>query len=85
MAIDYSKLLSGAKNYAKSKATPENLLKAATKFQGKQITTNKAAINGQTEAAPSATATSSTMGKYLPYVIGGLVLLVVVFFVMKKK
>jgi hypothetical protein len=85
MAIDYSKLLSGAKNYAKSQATPENLLKAATKFQGKQKNPNMPAPTGQTEAAPTATATSSTMGKYLPYVIGGVVLLVVVFFVMKKK
>jgi hypothetical protein len=86
MPIDYSKLLSGAKNYAKSKATPENLLKAATKFQGKQMTTNKAAINGQTEAAPSATATatSSTMTKYLPYIVAAIAIVIVIF-VMKRK
>jgi len=85
MSVDYSKLLNGAKNYAKSQATPENLLKVASKIQGKQKNPNKAAATGQTEAAPTATATSSTMSNYLPYVVGGLVLLVVVFFVMKKK
>ena len=80
--MDYSKLLKAGKDYAKSQMTPENLLKASTKFQGKQINPNKAAPIGQTEAAP--TATSSTMSKYLPYIVAAIAIVIVIF-VMKKK
>lgn len=82
--MDVNKLLKAGKNYAKSQITPENLLKASTKFQGKQINPNKAAPIGQTEAAPTATATNSTMNKYLPYIVAAIAI-VIVLFVMKKK
>ena len=82
--MNVDKLLKAGKDYAKSQMTPENLLKASTKIQGKQKNPNT-----QVQGTPNATAQPieqpSTMGKYLPYIVGGLLLVVVVFFVMKKK
>lgn len=82
--MDYSKLLNGAKDYAKKQITPENLLKQASKYQGKQKNPNMPAQTGQTEAAPTATATSSTVTKYLPYIVAAIAIVIVIF-VMKKK
>jgi hypothetical protein len=83
--MNVDKLLKAGKDYAKSQMTPENLLKASTKFQGKQKNPN-APVNA-TQGTPTAQPIeqASTMGKYLPYIVGGLLLVVVVFFVMKKK
>jgi len=84
--MDVNKLLKAGKDYAKSQMTPENLLKASNKIQGKQKNPNNGVSTTQ-ETTPTAQPIeqASTMGKYMPYIVGGLLLVVVVFFVMKKK
>ena len=83
--MNVDKLLKAGKDYAKSQMTPENLLKASKKFQGKQNNPNTQVQGTQGTPTAQPIEKPSTMGKYLPYIVGGLLLVVIVFFVMKKK